>query len=1322
MIDIGVLAGKITLDDQGSVALKAFAGNLSDIGGSLTAAGSSLTLGITAPLVAAAGASLLFSSNFEATTTRLVSLAGVASNELAGVREHILDLAPAVGVGPQALADAMMKISSTTRETGVALEILDISAKGSAAGMGAAVDVAGALTAVINSYGSSNITAARAADILTKTVQDGGAEAKELAPVLANVIPIAAQMGVSFEQVGANIATVTKLGVPASEAVTQLSSVFSSLLKETKKGTESLSSIGMSYASLRAEIREKGLAAALLHLQEQFTGNETAMAHVFGRIEGLRNIMSTAGQQADTYAEEIQRITDSAGAADIAFDAMKDTQVQTWNSVTAALGVAAIQFGDALAPAMKAVLNLALPLIGMMGDLAKWFGDLPVPIQAIAIGFGALLAALGPVLYITGSLITAISTIIPVAAAAAEMLGGMATVVAILTNPITIAIAAAVALYAALEYFGLLTPVLNFFKDVAAVVGGVFMEGFRIVAPYISEVAKLIGGVLLDVVKGALSPLTILYEGMKLFGNAIKDYVLPYLRSAREQLGYFADKFREGSGPIAASEAGLKKFRQGLEDFKNPLIVDTGLITQLSDGTKGLLEVGTKHVFLTKEQIAAQEAHAKKLAAVNEKIAEAMRDVGNLTDKQKQQVDTLHALGLSNDDIATKLDISALAISAYEKQIKAAAKAEDEWIASMVKTRQELDKLKPKLGGMGFKMVHEDVTLLKADIGGLNGGLTVAGDTVKTIIPLFGKLPNVIAGGTEKIKEAKAAIFDLGKEMREGLTEALKNIPNLLISAFTGGGGIGGALKAIGTQIAMAILTPLMKGLSQAVQIAISAGAAITTAVGQGAAGMSPMTATIVGTGTALLGAAIGAHTLATGMTVAATVGTVGMAAMTMGIGLAAIGVYALVKHYLRVSQAEKDARKEFEAYQKQFGTLDQMIDAVGKAYAYMGLSGERAQHDLAVALDATHHSAQQVHDALLVINNVLNEAKLRADALAVVDDKLKTLLSTVEDVGIGLPDALRPMVESLAQAGGLTDELRGALNGLLANATPNFAKLESMAKGYGIELEGLGSAFQQAHVTDEAAKIISDFQSLKAAGADVNGVLRGMADEVSKVVQESIQFGTTIPENMRPMIESLIDSGLLLGADKQKITDISSLHFGEAVKTDVEKLADAIKALSDAISKIPDGIHKIPTTVPDPFQNWQIPDMPHINLPQDFPQPDYELSQQHAKGGRVLAFRASGSDTVPAMLTPGEGIVTVAGMSRIGSAGLKTINEGKVLPFQQPSNEPQAPIEITLNADIYIGDDKLGTFTEKVTWPQLKAMLSTNRGRARSDAQMLLK
>jgi len=136
-----------------------------------------------------------------------------------------------------------------------------------------------------------------------------------------------------------------------------------------------------------------------------------------------------------------------------------------------------------------------------------------------------------------------------------------------------------------------------------------------------------------------------------------------------------------------------------------------------------------------------------------------------------------------------------------------------------------------------------------------------------------------------------------------------------------------------------------------------------------------------------------------------------------------------------------------------------------------------------------------------------------------------------------------------------------------------NFEKVAQVAKDFGVDLSALGPAFQQAQLTAEAQKVIDAFTLLTKSGADVGGVLVGMKDEINKIVNDSIQFGTTIPANMKPMINELIRTGQLTDKNGDKFTDLTKIKFGEPVKTEYEKINGAIEtiltAMNDLLGKI---------------------------------------------------------------------------------------------------------------------------------------------------------
>jgi hypothetical protein len=380
-------------------------------------------------------------------------------------------------------------------------------------------------------------------------------------------------------------------------------------------------------------------------------------------------------------------------------------------------------------------------------------------------------------------------------------------------------------------------------------------------------------------------------------------------------------------------------------------------------------------------------------------------------------------------------------------------------------------------------------------------------------------------------------------------------------------------------------------------------------------------------------------------------------------------GVGAIVG-LLKVSPVEIKAREEYASWQDtiiaqfdKMATKQQKLEAGGEdwkkvnilvrdAYAEIGLTGDQAMADLGKALDATHGSSKAVDQALASITDHLAaQQQLTANVTSAMND----LSGAVSAAGVGMPAALQPMIDQLLSMPGITGGAKDALLALTGETKPDFAKLEGLAHGYGIELGNLGPTFQQAHVTTESGKIIDDFEKLKAAGADVNGLIGGMGDEISGVVNESIKFGSTVPENMRPMIEKLIESGGLLDEHGHKIDDISQIKFGEPIKTGVDKIVEAIERLTKIFEGLPGAAQTASSGVAGALA--AIPKDQTINIRYhipDLPQ-NVEVSGGasgglvtpggiiHAARGVVVPFLPRGTDTVPAMLTPGERVLSVA-------------------------------------------------------------------------------
>jgi len=402
-MNLGTIFATLKIFDEMSPALKTAGYQLTNFGQGLTHVGV-LASGMSLALAAAAKQVVTLGSEFEHSTIKLVALAGVTKDELEGVRQHLLDLAPAVGLGPGALSEAMYTVSSTMGDTAEAVKVLDTATLGAMIGMGKAKDVAGALTSVVLAYGKETISAARAGDILTRVIRDGGAEAHELAPRLAKVVPFAAQLGVSFEEVGANIATMTKLGVPASQAVTSLASVFAALARAVPRGQRALAEVGMTYAGLRAEIKEKGLAEALIRLRETFKDNEEGLIDVVGRLEALKDVLGTTGPMAETYRQVLGNIKDSQGELKESADLTRESLQFQWESLQASIEVVWIEIANSLLPILKEAVRLFHATLPPLLSMIDAFSGLPDWIKLGTLALVGFFAVLGPGLILVGQM------------------------------------------------------------------------------------------------------------------------------------------------------------------------------------------------------------------------------------------------------------------------------------------------------------------------------------------------------------------------------------------------------------------------------------------------------------------------------------------------------------------------------------------------------------------------------------------------------------------------------------------------------------------------------------------------------------------------------------------------------------------------------------------------------------------------------------------------------------------------------------------------------------------------------------------------------
>ncbi len=360
--------------------------------------GKKLTKSVTLPVLGIGTAILGVGTTFEDNMSRIRGLVGASESDMASYETAIERIGPATAKGPGELSDALFFITSAGLEGQEALDALESSARASAAGLGETAVVADAVTSAMNAYGPGVLNAGKATDILVATVREGKLEADQLAGSIGRVIPVAANLGVSFDQVGAAIAAMTRLGLDANESATALRGVMSTLVKPSSQAQEQLKAVGLSAEGLRRQVREEGLLAVLLTLEERFGDNEEAMAKVFPNVRALTGVLNLVGENADTTQSIFNELTDTTGSLDRAFSAAEQTTSFKLRKAMAQLQAAAVKLMVVVAPVATAV-------AGFFGKIADAISTVPAPMLKVVGGAVGIAAAIGPLLLVGSKLI-----------------------------------------------------------------------------------------------------------------------------------------------------------------------------------------------------------------------------------------------------------------------------------------------------------------------------------------------------------------------------------------------------------------------------------------------------------------------------------------------------------------------------------------------------------------------------------------------------------------------------------------------------------------------------------------------------------------------------------------------------------------------------------------------------------------------------------------------------------------------------------------------------------------------------------------------------
>ena len=547
------------------------------LGEGITELGSSMTLGLTVPIVAAGGAATSMAAGFDDAMSQVQGALGGASTDMDGLRDLALQLGADTVFSATESAQAMVELAKGgLTEAQIKGGALAASMDLAAAGQLNLADAAATTVQMMGSFGLGAGDATRIANALAGAANASSADVSDLTQAMSQCSAQAALAGWSLEDTAAALALFADHGVKGSDAGTSLKTMLQRLAAPTDQAAEAIAAYGLNIRDSNGKMKDiSGIADELTGKLGSLSDAErdAALQTIFGSdASRAAAILMQSGSEG--LAKYIAA-TNDATAAETMANAQKGELSWALENMGGAVESAAIAFGTALAPAITAV-------AGVIGNVAEAFASLPAGVQTGIAVVLALVAALGPLLMVIGSVVAAL----PAISEGFAVLGGA---LAIPLAPAA-AVVAAIAAIAAAIYAAWTTS--ETFR--AAVMAGVdaisskVQEICAFLAPYVQAFLDQIVSTV-QVAMDTLGPII----GAAL--TVIVDIVVPILTTLMDSVGvFFANILATATNIMQAISmviSGAWTLIQGIFQTVLGVIlaVTTGDFTMLQQGVSNIL-------------------------------------------------------------------------------------------------------------------------------------------------------------------------------------------------------------------------------------------------------------------------------------------------------------------------------------------------------------------------------------------------------------------------------------------------------------------------------------------------------------------------------------------------------------------------------------------------------------------------------------------------------------------------------------------------------------------------------------------------------------
>lgn len=392
-----VIGADITQFRKGMRDIRNETGILSEAMQGIAGVGRSMTFALTTPIIAMGGYFAEAATKFDGNMRNINSLVKLNQEEFQVLSQKVLEYGMNTRTGANDASEALYSIFSAgygLDDTSKAMDVLQQSTMLSEAGLSDLTKTTETLTATMAMFQDGTLTTAHASDVWANIVAFGVGTLDDFQRNGGKVMASSTALNVSLDNMGASAAFLSQRYGDAGKAMTGLSMAETNLLRPNETMKAAFDALGVTTG--------KELVAKFGSFEEAIIGVSTVLDDV-----DFAMAFSKTGLEA---ANMITKDIEGTRKAFQEFYATIDGQTMgEWQQQIQSFGYQFDRFKSALEGVAitmgNQILPLVAPMVGMLSDGLVAFAQLNPEVHRFIVILGGVVAAIGPVLWIFGSLI-----------------------------------------------------------------------------------------------------------------------------------------------------------------------------------------------------------------------------------------------------------------------------------------------------------------------------------------------------------------------------------------------------------------------------------------------------------------------------------------------------------------------------------------------------------------------------------------------------------------------------------------------------------------------------------------------------------------------------------------------------------------------------------------------------------------------------------------------------------------------------------------------------------------------------------------------------